>query len=76
MQLLSPYIHQSHSHTYLDWERIVPLSCGAIGMAALAVDAMILRYHTAIVSSTVGSVSLAILAGGWSQEFDATPTTH
>ena len=32
-----------------------------MGIAALAVDAMMLRYHTAIVSRTVGSDSLVSL---------------
>ena len=36
-------------------------------MAALAVDAMMLKYHTTIVSSTVGNDSFDILMGGWSR---------
>ena len=32
-------------------------------MAALAVDAMILKYHTVMVSRTVGSASLVNLVG-------------
>lgn len=47
--------------SHFDWESMVVRSCGATGIAALAVDAMMLKYHTAIVSKTVGSASLFTL---------------
>lgn len=47
----------SSSSTYFDWVMIVSLNCGATGMAAWAVEAMMLRYQITIVSSTVGVAS-------------------
>ena len=63
-----PHTH-THTHrnfylkfnVYLDCARMVVRRFGAMGIAALAVDAMMLRYHTAIVSRTVGSDSLVSL---------------
>lgn len=40
---------------------MVSRSCGATGMAALAVEARMLRYQITIVSSTVGSTSFTNL---------------
>jgi len=43
--------------TNFDCVIMMSLRAGDSGMAALAVDAMIFRYHIAIVSITVGSTS-------------------
>ena len=44
--------------THLDWAMMSCRSWGATGMATLAVDPMIPKYQIAMVSRTVGCISL------------------
>lgn len=58
----APFISaKTNQCLYLDWDMMESLNCGATGIAALAVEAIILIYHIVIVSRTLGCFSSCIL---------------